>query len=309
MSEKQEQKNDNVTPLKTEAINVVQNNVRGMIERNQLHLPPNFSPENALKSAWLTMQATVDRSNQPVLKSCTRQSVVNALLDTVVQGLHPGKKQCYYIAYGEVLLCQRSYFGDMALVQRIIPGSNVYAEVIWAGDEIEYEIVRGQKKIIKHSQKLANVGDLSKVAGAYCVIEVPDQPDRVTIMTIDQIKSSWKKSKTYKGPESKTFHTEQPDQAALRTVIRRACKPIINSSDDQYLLLSIQRNEIDAADAEIEEAAMLAADTGVIDLDPPESTEGGEVPEAESRGPEKEHEAEEQPEPVAAGGNGKRAPF
>ena len=29
----------------------------------------------------------------------------------------------------------------------------------------------------------------------------------------------------------KTFHSEQPDQAAQRTVIRRRCKTIINSSD------------------------------------------------------------------------------
>lgn len=289
---------ETLTLMKTGVVDVVSGRVRSLIEKSQLHLPPDYSAENALKSAWLTLQSTVDKNKRPVLEVCTPDSIANSLLYMVVQALNPGKNQCYFIAYGTQLACQRSYFGDIALVGRIKPDSNVYYEVIWEGDEVHYEIHRGQKSIVKHVQKLENIGNLSKVKGAYCVIEVPGQPDRTTIMTIDQIQNSWKKSKQF-GEKEKTPHTEQPDQMALRTVIRRACKPIINSSDDSYLLLAVQRSEVEAADAEIDAEALLAAGGEVIDLDQEQLTAlQGET----ARGTAEEVDANrEEPEPVATG--------
>ena len=74
-----------------------------------LSLPKDYSPENALKSAFLILQETVDRDKKPVLTACTRESIASCLLDMVVQGLSPMKKQCYFIAYGNKLQMSRSY--------------------------------------------------------------------------------------------------------------------------------------------------------------------------------------------------------
>ena len=66
-------------------------------ESGELKLPANYSAPNALKSAWLILQDAVDKNNQPVLVSCTRESIANSLLSMVVQGLSPVKNQCYFI--------------------------------------------------------------------------------------------------------------------------------------------------------------------------------------------------------------------
>jgi len=86
--------------------------------------------------------------------------------------------------------------------------------------------------------------------------------DPVTIIrTIDQIRESWKKSKTWTPGKKGTFHEDTPDLAVRRTVIRRACLEIINSSDDFDLILTRAVREADqvaqeiALDAEIEENA------------------------------------------------------
>lgn len=87
-------------------------------ETGELVLPSNYSAANALKSAWLILQETVDRNNRPALEVCSKESVANALLDMVVQGLSPIKKQCYFIVYGTKLQLMRSYLGTLAVAKR-----------------------------------------------------------------------------------------------------------------------------------------------------------------------------------------------
>ena len=72
----------------------VANRVLEMQATGALQVPENYSAMNALKSAWLFLQETKDRDKQPVLKSCSSESIQNALLDMIVQGLNPIKKQC-----------------------------------------------------------------------------------------------------------------------------------------------------------------------------------------------------------------------
>ena len=60
-------------------------------KKGNLALPPNYSAQNALMSAWLVLQETVDKNKLPVLQSCTRVSIVNSLLDMVIQGLNPSR--------------------------------------------------------------------------------------------------------------------------------------------------------------------------------------------------------------------------
>src|SRR5690606_15089932 len=139
--------------------------------------------------------------------------------------------------YGKSLVFQRSYFGDMALVKRVHPRAEIWYGVVYEGDELIYTIERGRRVIQEHKQDLENI-DPAKIKAAYCVIEPGDgQPPHTEIMTMAQIRQSWAKSKQYNPKGGDTPHHTQPDQMALRTVIRRACKAVINSSSDDYLLL------------------------------------------------------------------------
>lgn len=258
--------------MKRDVVDVVEEKVRQFQQSGQLALPANYSAENAMKSAWLILQTTVDKDKRPVLEVCTKNSIANALLDMVVQGLNPAKRQCYFIAYGNQLLCQRSYFGDMALVQRILPQSEIWYGVVYAGDQFEYSIERGRRVITKHIQALGNVAP-DKIVAAYCVIEPGEgRPAHTEIMTIDQIKRSWLQSKQYKPDGGNTPHHSFTDQMCLRTVIRRACKAVINSSSDDYLLLQhVKRSDEDMAEIEAEADAAEHANGEIIDIEPGES--------------------------------------
>lgn len=255
--------------VKRDTVDIVAQKVREFQQSGELHLPANYSAENAMKSAWLTLQTTTDKDKRLALQVCTRDSIANSLLDMVVQGLNPAKKQCYFLVYGNQLVCQRSYFGDMALVQqRVLPGSEIWYGVIYQGDQFEYAIERGRRVITKHIQALGNVAP-DKIQAAYCVIEPGSgRPAHTEIMTIDQIKRSWQQSQTYKD-NGNGVHQKFTDQMCLRTVIRRACKAVINASSDDYLLLErVNRSDEQMAEAEVEAEAAAHANGEVIDTEP-----------------------------------------
>ena len=252
--------------LKRDIIDVVASRIRSLVEGGELQLPPGYSAENALKAAWLILQEARDKNGRPVLTSCTKESIANSLLGMVVQALNPVKKQCYFVVYGNQLVCQRSYFGDMALVKRVIPDAEIGFNVVYEDDEFEFESNFGRLRITKHKQALKNM-DPDKIVGAYCVIEVNGEPVHTEIMTMAQIRRSWEQSKTYKESGGNTPHHTFPEQMAIRTVVRRACKAIINSSSDDYLLLHhMHRSDTAAADAEIEAEMAEHANGDVIDV-------------------------------------------
>ena len=138
-------KNALARTVQNDTVNSVMAHVGRLQQARRLKFPPNYSPENALMSAYLVMQQTTTPDKKPVLSVCTQESVANALLDTVVQGLNPVKKQCYYIPYGNTLTCQRSYFGTMAVCKRVTGAQEIFAEVVYEGDQFEYEIMRRNK--------------------------------------------------------------------------------------------------------------------------------------------------------------------
>ena len=100
-----------------------------------LTLPKDYSPENALKSAFLILSETKDSNKQLVLQSCSEASIANTLLDMVVRGLSPLKKQYYFIPYSGKLQGQPSYFGNIATAKRVNPNvKEIVANVIFNDD-------------------------------------------------------------------------------------------------------------------------------------------------------------------------------
>lgn len=198
----------------------------------EIRLPDNYSPENALKSAFLILKETVDRDKKPVLESCTRESIANTLLDMVVQGLSPVKKQCYFIAYGNRLQLSRSYQGGIVVAKRV-GLKEIVANVIYEGDTFEYEInpENGRKRLLKHDQDFMNI-DLKKIKGAYAVYELTDGTKDLELMNIVQIRKAWEQGAS-KGASG--AHNNFTDEMCKKTVYGRACKSIINSSDDANL--------------------------------------------------------------------------
>lgn len=226
-------------------------------------LPKNYSVENHMKSAWLALQEVEDKEHHKALQICTKESIANSLLDMVLQGLSVSKKQGYFIVYGNKLIFQRSYFGTIALAKRaggIV--SEPVANVIYEGDDFQYEIDPKTAKvaIIKHSQKLENI-DNSKIKGAYALVTLADGTTQVTIMSMQQIRAAWGQGAT-KG--NSPAHKNFAEEMAKKTVIGRACKVIINSSDDAWLYDG-KEDDADSDKASIQRDAAQHSDVQIID--------------------------------------------
>lgn len=261
--------------VKKDIVDVVGNKIKEFLNNKELKLPPNYSPDNAMKSAFLILQRTVDRNKQPVLKVCDKNSVANALLDMVVQGLNPAKDQGYFIAYGNQLVFQRSYFGTMSVCKTLCKAKDIHAQVVWQGDVFEYSIERGNKVITKHTQKIENVG--KQPIAAYCIIMFEDGTEYTDVMTFDQIKKAWSKSKMNPDKEGST-HRDFVEEMSRRTIINRACKKYINSSSDAGVLIDrFYRSEDVVAEIEFENEVNENANNEIIDIENDETIESIEL--------------------------------
>ena len=215
----------------------VLNTIVSYQKNGQLLLPKNYSAENALKSAYLILQETKDKDDKRALDVCEKSTIANALLDMIIMGLNPGKKQCYFIVYGKALTMMPSYFGKITALKRIEGVEDINAQVIYKGDKIAYTInTDGSISNIKHEQEFENIDD-NNIVGGYCVIIFKGK-EKGVISTMAQIQESWNMSKFAK--TKKEYRTE----FVKRTMVSKAIKWFVNTRDDQDLLIeTMNKNE------------------------------------------------------------------
>ncbi|MED2945479.1 recombinase RecT [Bacillus swezeyi] len=249
-----------------------------------LVLPSNYNASNALKSAFFKLQEVKDKNGKPALEVCSRESIANSLLDMVVQGLSPAKTQCYFIVYGNQLQLNRSYFGTQAVLKRLTNVKDIWANVIFEGDVFDYEIDGGREKLLKHETKFQNRDN--DILGAYAVIKTIEDEEILTIMTRKEIETSWSQAKT------KSVQNKFPQEMAKRTVINRAAKSFINTSDDSDLLVQAINNSteneydnerIDVTPDEVQKQIEENANSEIIDIKYEDSETQQDQPEDDSK--------------------------
>lgn len=244
------------TPQQVAITEKVRQQIADLEAKKQIALPPNYSPENALKSAWLILQETLDTNKKPVLQNCTPVSIQNALFSMVIQGLSPSKKQCYFIAYGNQLQLSRSYLGTVAATKRLAGIKDVKAHVIYEGDTFETEYDKDTATIkIKEFKPSFSTVDITKIKGAFAVILGDDGPIHTEIMTMAQIRSAWKQGYA-KGNSG--AHNNFTEEMSKKTVINRACKAYWNTSDDSDLLIEAFNSTTDSDDEDQRSSNIIA---------------------------------------------------
>ena len=191
-----------------------------------LKIVPNYSVSNALSSAYYALK---NSNSGNLLEKCTDESIYNALLDMVTQGLSPAKTQCYFVPYGTTVKLTRSYFGTMKVVKQLPEVRDIYAEVIYKGDDFKIKNENGRKVFVSHETDWTNADN--EIIGAYCIIEKLGGEKILTVMTKKEIDKSWSKAKT------KNVQNDFPQEMAKRTVINRAAKQFFNTSDDNDLFI------------------------------------------------------------------------
>ncbi|MEK1368310.1 recombinase RecT [Limosilactobacillus fermentum] len=272
-------------------IEKVSDRIEAMKDEEGLALPVNYSAQNALQAAALKLQSVKGRDGRPALTSCTQASVATALLDMVIQGLSPAKNQCYFIVYGNELQMQRSYFGTIAALKRLDSVEDIDAQVVHRGDKFEIgadEI--GHIIVTKFEPSFTNLD--KELIGAFAFIKLANGRVDYTVMTKAQIDTSWAQSRNRQNNVQKKFS----DEMAKRTVLNRAAKMFINTSDDSDLLTG----SINAAtEAEYEEPKDVTAATEeessaqlLADFNKTQASEKRTTRHKAQRSPEKPVEAE-----------------
>ena len=238
-----------------------------------LKLPANYSAENSVRAAWLLLQ------DGDILTKCSPASIANALLKMVLQGLNPNKHQCAFIPYGNKLTMQREYAGSIAIAKRNGMKS-VPAQVVYEGDEFEFLVdpETALKKITKHVQTIASITS-GKIIAAYAMVELNDGRKSVEIMTMQQIQSAWNMGATKgQSPAHKNF----PDQMCMKTVINRAIKLLINSSDDSDLFDEDDANVVETKAEVVQKEITENANKEEIGFEEPITAEAVVVPNKEA---------------------------
>lgn len=207
----------------------------GELQQEGLVIPKNYNASNALKSAFFKLQEVKDKSGRPALEVCTKDSIANALLDMTVQGLSPAKTQCYFVVYGDKLQLLRSYFGTQTVLKRLSDVKDIWANVIYQDDVFDYENYHGRERLLSHKTSFENRD--KDILGAYAIVLTTDGEEILTVMTKKEIETSWGQSKT-----SQSVHKKFPQEMAKRTVINRAAKAFVNTSDDSDLLIEAINN-------------------------------------------------------------------
>ena len=244
-----------------------------------LAIPANYNPANALKSAFFEM---TNSASGNLLEKCSRESIANSLLNMAIQGLSPAKKQCYFVPYGQNLSMQRSYFGTQKVVKSLTNVDDIWATIIYEGDEFEIEIEGGRERIAKHTTSFLNRDN--EIIGAYCIIKKSDGEEVLTVMTRKEIEASWSQSK------NKSVQNKFPQEMAKRTVINRAAKAFINTSDDSDALIQAVNdtteeefeNEQERAVRDVTETVEREANQVLIETKPKAKAKAKPKPEPET---------------------------
>jgi recombination protein RecT len=230
----------------TEKYGITQNGVdyvtNQLVEKEKAGLcfPPNYSVKNAMQSAYLMLREAENKDHKPLLEVCTQESVVQSLMQMATQGLNPIKKQCYFVAYGNKCQLVPSYFGTLAVLNRV---KNLkrqpIANVVREGDVFEYgyDLDTMELTIRKHETSIDNLD--KPVIAVYAIITT-DKECVVEIMSRHQLESAWAQGQQWKaakknGYESVT-HKNFPEEMAKKTVLNRAAKRLINATDDSSIM-------------------------------------------------------------------------
>ena len=250
--------NNQVVEKKNETVNEfvgkIQDHLKTLNEESTIDLPQNYSLGNAVRSAYLKLLETKDKNGKKAMEVCTKTSITNAMLSMVIQGLSPAKSQCYFVVYGDQLTLMRSYMGTVAVTKRIKGVVDVKSYCIYEGDEIEteFDITTGTLQINKFNPKFENI-DNKKILGAFAMIIGENGPIHTEIMTLAQIQAAWNQGASKGGSGA---HKNFSEEMAKKSVINRACKMFVNTSDDADILLdefnkTSDNDEIDPVKKEI----------------------------------------------------------
>lgn len=196
---------------------------------NGLVIYPGFNPTNSLKKARFILNDMKDKTGKPVLLSCTVESIVQCLVDSMTKGLDYSENQVYFVPRGNVMTNLESVYGRIVRAKRASKNYRPVVQFVHEGDEFEFgpNLETGDTKIFKHTTTLENQD--KPIIAAYTYVTDNDNNTSVFIMSRKEWLTSWQKSSNGCAV-AKDFERDM----IMRTIIKKATKTLVNSNTTTF---------------------------------------------------------------------------
>jgi recombination protein RecT len=178
----------------------------------------------------------VNFNKLPKLQLSTKNSIYDSILKLAYLGLFPDGRLAYLIPYQNkragTVECQAQvdYKGYVELAYRSKQVLSIHADVIYEGDDFQYDLGHVTKHI-PWAWRKDRPEKKGKCLGAYCIVKMVDA-EKHEVMDFDQLEGIRRRSKSAnEGP-----WVTDTDEMRKKTVFRRASKWIPLSPEVQHAL-------------------------------------------------------------------------
>lgn len=187
-------------------------------------LPENFNPTNSLKKARMMLN-DMKVQGKPVLEVCTKESVIQCLIDSCCKGLDYSEMQVYFIPRSNIMTNLESVYGRIARAKRASRYYKPIVQYVHEGDDFQIgvDVTNGKTIIKKHETSLDNLD--KPIVAAYTFVTDDNNDTEVFIMTKREWLTSWKKSSNG-GAVAKEFERDM----IFRTIIKKSTKSLVNAN-------------------------------------------------------------------------------
>ena len=186
--------------------------IQKMIPQVKKALPSHLNAERLVRIVTTEIRRT------PQLLSCSKESLLGALMLSAQLGLEPGPLgHCYYVPYKGQVQFIVGYKGMIDLARRSGQVSVIYAETVFENDEFEFQL--GLEPKLVHKPKLENRGN---PIAWYGVCRFKDGGYFIKVMGKEEVERHRLRSPSANTPHS-PWNTDY-EEMAKKTVIRSMFK-------------------------------------------------------------------------------------
>lgn len=206
------------------------------VQNNNILLSKNYDLKTAMSNLYLNLIQVTDKDGNQALEVCTRESIQEAVMQCINNGIDVGKKQGYFIPRGNKLTYMNSYFGNVKQA-RATSRVRIFSNVIRDGEQADLESRIDGTLIVHHKPSIKCLN--KKIFAVYAVATDIDTGRVINsdIMPMEEVQKSWLKSSNG-ARVAKEFEHEM----AKRTVENRLAKHFINKSDDSQKIFITDAN-------------------------------------------------------------------
>lgn len=202
-----------------------------------LAMPSHMKPDRMMRVMLTTINSV------PKLLTCSKESLLSALMRCSQYGLEPDGRHAHLIPYGDTCQLIFDYKGLVNLVRRSGEVSSIHCDVVYAADEFECTYGSGGRLVHVPNFKAEAPGDAVAV---YSFVKLKDGSESYEVLSVGEVNAIRDNSQGYQAFVNGKTKSNPWDsnwaEMAKKTAFRRHTKwlPLsfelaeaINSDDDK----------------------------------------------------------------------------